>query len=199
VGGAAEMKSAPELGRYGLSRSVSARFKEHVSGERYRMVARAGSHRRRDRGRVACWPGAASELADRTGLTGGLSRALAGRWREIPPGFVAMTTPCADTSSCPRNRRARLRRPVITCSGTSLARPANHDHLWHAFGMATSSRPLGATPAPHTTRSAASRAGAGQRLFRGPVAEAGPNQPDLSRRFRTPPASSGHVSFAHPP
>src|SRR6266851_3149982 len=58
--GAAAIESAPDLGRYGCSKSVSAQIKEHSRSEHYRLVEGTGSHRRRRGHRVARGAGAAA-------------------------------------------------------------------------------------------------------------------------------------------
>jgi hypothetical protein len=67
--------SAPNVKE--LSRLLPNQVKEHLRGERCRLVAGTGSVWRRRGGRVAAGLVLLRHLADKTGLTSGLSRALA--------------------------------------------------------------------------------------------------------------------------
>ena len=79
-----------------MSRSLLVPALEHSGNERYRVVERPGSHRRRNRDRVACRFGLLRRLADKTGVTTGFSRALAaGRVLGHDRGRVLADLACA--------------------------------------------------------------------------------------------------------
>jgi hypothetical protein len=64
-------------------------IEEHLSGENYRLAEGAAGRWRQDRGRVACGVALVRALADKPGLTAGLSKAAAS---DRIPGGVVMTS-----------------------------------------------------------------------------------------------------------